>query len=37
MFTMQNAGEEDEEKSGFFLNEPEGIVYQENIDHLHVH
>lgn len=23
-------------KVDIFLNEPEGIVYQENIDHLHV-
>lgn len=36
MFTMQNAGEEDDEKSGYFINEPDGIVYQENIHHLHV-
>lgn len=36
MFTMQNAGEEDEDQSGCFINEPDGIVYQENIHHLHV-
>lgn len=32
---MQNAGEEEEGKSGYFINKPEAIVYQE-IHHLHV-
>lgn len=36
MFTMQNAGEEDEEKSAMFIKQPEEIVYQERIHVLHV-